>query len=797
MIINNILISFWSFLMLAVSIVTTTDIQAQNMSNDIISSFTAYRNTHYPEKIYVHSARELYLTGETIWFKIYCVDGTLHQTSTLSKVVYIELIKDSIESVMHTAVHLQNGSGSGSFYLPTTLNSGNYTLRAYTNWMRNNDEAFFFHHTLTVINPFKRLELPDQKYSSSYSLTFFPEGGTLIANHESKVAFKGTDINGRSIAFKGWLTDHAGNKVLNFRSLHTGMGSFVFIPQINESYHGHIIGPDSLQYDFSFPNIQPKGLSISVKLNEIRIEATNSHKINQTAKLFVHTRGMIKTVKTLDLRYGKATVTIDKQKLEPGITHITLFDENGHPACERLIFIQPKSLLNIQIEPDQKLYKTREHINLRINASITGETTMSNLSVSVYKYDKHLPKNGDNIVSNLLLSSDLKGHIENPEYYFNEQYNVTEALDNLMLIHGWRRFAWDDIRQSPDGDIIKIPDYRGMILSGTLRNKKTGNPVKDTLVYLSSPGKYLQTYNSKSDSLGRVWFELRNFYGKHQIVIQTQYKPKDGYDLKMDPLYSNKKNQYPPSSPVIKSDCESVIKQLSVSMQVKNAYINSIDQALLPPSDTSLFYGTPEERYKLDDYTRFKVMEEVMREYIHGVLVRKRQGHFHFRIIDSENKQAFVNDPFILIDGVPVFQTDRIMNYDPRNVERIDVITRKYFIGNKVCQGIVNYTTYSGDLHNFDISDADLVMFLNGLQKKRIFYSPRYENASDLESRTPDMRNLLHWQPEVTTDENGTAIVDFYSSDETGIYKIVVEGITPQGIPGYEEFFIEIKNSEN
>ena len=798
MIKNNMSISFWLGLCMIISI-TTIDVMAQTVSDNILSNFETYRDNNYPEKIYIHSDRELYMTGETVWFKIYCVDGALHKPSALSRVVYIELLKDSLEHVIRTAVSLERGMGSGFFYLPTTLSSGNYTLRAYTKWMKNYDETFFFHRTLTVVNPFKRLGLPAKKPTSSYDLTFFPEGGNLIANHKSKVAFKGTDEDGRSITFRGWITDQAGKKVLNFSSLHAGMGSFSFTPHTGKSYHGHIIGPDSMQHDFSFPDVQSEGISLSVNsdINEIQIEAIASGGSNKMAKLFIHTRGLIKAVKVLDLQYGKAATRIDKLKLEPGITHITLFDDRGRPVCERLIFIRPRALLNIQVKPNQESYKPRKPVNLKINTDISGKASTADLSVSVYKYDNLLSKHSGNIVSNLLLSSDLKGRNEDPEYYFTEQPDVTEALDNLMLTHGWRRFAWDEILEHTIENPREIPEYRRMILSGILRDNNTGDPVRDTLVYLSSPGKYLQTYFSKSDSLGRVHFELKNFYGKRQIVMQTQYKPKSGYDLTIDPFYSNKKLQYPSLSPVIKSDWASFIKQLSVSMQVKNAYIGVVDLPILSPLDTSLFYGEPEERYKLDDYTRFQVMEEVMREYIRGALVRKRKGQFHFRVLDPENDNVFTQDPLILLDGVPVFQTDQIMDYDPRNVERIDVVTRKYFIGEKVCHGIVNYTTYSGDLHNFDISNADLVMFVDGLQEERIFYSPRYDSPTEVESRIPDSRNLLYWQPVVTTDETGTAIINFYSSDEPGKFKIVVEGITPQGNPGYREAFFEVKNVEN
>ena len=771
---------------------------AQTNGIDVPSSFQHYRTDHYTEKVYLQADRDLYLTGETIRFKVFCLEGSTHKTSPLSKVVYVELIRDSLDDVANAIILLKDGKGSGSLYLPTTLPSGNYTLRAYTKWMRNFYEIYFFHRKITVINPFRRLGAEKQEVPRLADLKFFPEGGYLVEGQKSKVAFVGTDQRGKGITVRGWIGDENGQKVIEFNSLHAGIGSFEFTPEEGKNYTAYITGPDSLQYGFPLPKPLSQGLSLHVENHEnsIKIHVALTGKGDPRAGLFIHTRNVIRDYAKLDLTTGQAVYTIEKSKLPPGIAHITLFDAAGRPARERLLFIRPKHLLDIEVNPEKSIAKPRERIKINFQTSVAQNAKAANLAVSVFKYDENLPEAGNDIVSYLLLTSDLKGRIENPAFYFNDNPDIDKALDNLMLTHGWRRFKWESILNRSGMPKEHIPEYRNMIISGRILEKSSSSPVSDTIVYLSSPGKYLQTYVSQSNENGRFYFELKNFYGNKQIILQTQHKPPTGYDLQLDPVFSTSPVSLPVSPLRIRRNLESYLKDLSFNMQISNAYKEVLSPQESIPGDTSLFYGQPDERYYLDDYTRFPVMEEVMREYVHGVLVRKRKGHFHFKVIDPDNENVFKQDPFILVDGVPVFDTDRIMNYDPRKVERLDVLTRKYFLGRKVCHGIVNFTTYKGDLEGFDISDADLVMFIEGLQAERQFYTPTYDTESTL-NRIPDYRNLLYWNPDVVTDSAGSTAIEFYSSDATGIYKVVVEGLTEDGRPGHREAIIVVRDPEN
>ncbi len=200
--------------------------------------------------------------------------------------------------------------------------------------------------------------------------------------------------------------------------------------------------------------------------------------------------------------------------------------------------------------------------------------------------------------------------------------------------------------------------------------------------------------------------------------------------------------------------------------------------------DSTAFYGTPDKKYFLDDYTRFVTMEEVMREYVEEVRVRKQKDKFRFDVWNKPYGDFFENKPLVLFDGIPVFDVDKIIAFDPLKVKKLEVVARKYTLDSVVQTGILSYTTYQGDLAGFQLDPNALVLEYPGLQLQREFYSPVYETAAQQESRTPDFRDLLFWSPSVKTNEEGKKQVDFYTSDLPGEYIIFVQGITADGIAG-------------
>lgn len=232
-------------------------------------------------------------------------------------------------------------------------------------------------------------------------------------------------------------------------------------------------------------------------------------------------------------------------------------------------------------------------------------------------------------------------------------------------------------------------------------------------------------------------------------------------------------------------------------MQVHDIHYREADRlAVKARVDSSAFYGVGDQVYYLDNYTRFPVLEEVMREYVPGVLVRKRRDGFHFIVLDATKRGVLDGDPLILLDGVPVLNLNTFMKFDPLKIRKLEVVMRNYIIGPVRAPGIVSFTTYTGDLAGYEIKPPAVVMDYQGLQVNREFYSPSYDNAKARNNRMPDQRTLLHWKPYVTTTAEGRQTIEFYTSDIPGHYQVVLEGITSSGKAGSASTTFEVRREE-
>ena len=764
--------------------------------DSLTRKFAEHRNNTLQEKIFAHLDRTFYVAGESMWFKIYCVDGYLHRPLDVSKVAYLEILDKESKAVLQTKVSLREGEGNGQLLLPFSLGSGNYLVRVYTAWMKNFSSEFYFQQPITIVNTIRKTELPIQNNSPQYDIQFFPEGGHLVDGIRSTVAFRIVNQLGKGENISGAILNQRGDTVTSFRPLKFGIGNFTFLPSASEKYKV-VIKSKSASIITKFPDIQTTGyvLHLTDTTNN-QVKVTVQSKETGTSVyaiyLLVHTR---QVVKVAQIKTKPTTTTIfllDKNNLGEGISHITIFNEDRKPVCERLYFKRPNEKLAITVQPDEKKYNARKKIRLDVNVS-TSAFKSGSFSMSVFKDDSLNQFSPLDIQHYEFLTSDLKGNIESPAYYFSEDLLVDQATDNLMLTHGWSRFKWDDILTKQTSPILFGPEYRGHVISGNMIDTRTGSNTSGIHTYLSTPGKDIKLYGSLSDANGYVQFEMGNFFDKKKIFIQPNLNQDSIYQIKINNPYSENFSSFslPPLS--FSSAWKDQLIARSISMQTGNTYKNAKKNTLKNPSiDSSAFYGEPDEKYLLDDYTRFTVMEEVMREYVHGVWVRKKDGKFIFKVPDEPRHGLFQNESLVLLDGVPIFDVDKIMAFSPLKVQKLDVMTRKYFLGPFAFEGIVSYTTYKGDLGGFEIDPKVTVLDYQGLQLQKEFFSPQYETPSQLESRLADRRNLLFWTPNINLSGKENQTIEFYSSDEPGIYKIMIQGMSSTGITGSTSASFEV-----
>ena len=186
-------------------------------------------------------------------------------------------------------------------------------------------------------------------------------------------------------------------------------------------------------------------------------------------------------------------------------------------------------------------------------------------------------------------------------------------------------------------------------------------------------------------------------------------------------------------------------------------------------------------------------MEEVLREYVPGVVVHIRKDGFHLGVVDKVNKTVLDNNPLVLLDGVPVFSMNRIIALNPLKTRRLEVVDSRYFHGSAMYNGIVSLTTYKGGLEGFELDPRVLVQQYEGVQRQREFYAPRYDTPQAAQSRLPDLRNLLYWNPAIRTTATGPVPLEFYTGDQAGRYLVVVQGLAANELAGSHSFVLEVK----
>jgi hypothetical protein len=765
------------------------------------SKFTRYQENCMQEKLFVHTDKNFYVAGEIVWMRVYDVDAYFHRPLAISSIAYVEILDRNNKSLLQAKLSLKNGDGDGSIYLPVTLNSGNYILRAYTNWMKNFSPEYFFQKNITVINTQKIFEKPPTDRTLHYDIQFFPEGGNLVNSMESKIAFRIADQYGRGSDARGFLVDNDHDTITQFNPHKFGLGNFSFTPREQHKYKAVVLLADGKYISRELPAAQDSGYAMHLIVSDtgqIRIVVREKNVSSSGfAYLLVHTRGLLKWVGSSFFQNGEASFTIDKNRMGEGISQITVFNEERIPLCERLYFTYPKEKLQLAVQADQQEYATRKKIDIRISSGKPdGKPASANMSMAVYRLDSLQGLDETDISNYLWLTSDLAGPIESPDYYFeNGGAGRQDAVDNLMLTHGWRRFRWEDVLQNKKPAFDFIPEYKRQVIVGKITDTRTGLPAKDIDAYLSVPGNRIQFADATSDGRGIVSFILKDTYGPQEFIAQTNTQKDSNYKIDILNPFSDRYSATRMPDFSMPDKKQNTLLDESINMQVQNIFVgNKLQQSSIPLTDTTAFYVEPDEKYLLDNYTRFTTMEEVMREYVKGVNVSKRGGKFHLPLSELHSKDPFKNDPLALVDGVPVFDLDKLMSYDPLKVYKIELVDRKYSFGNQDFDGILSLFTYNGDLSGFELDPHAVVIDYEGLQLQRTFYSPVYETEQQISSHMPDFRNLLFWSPEIKTDKSGKQTVNFYSSDLSGKYVILIQGLSAEGLTGSQTAFFEVKD---
>lgn len=779
--------------------------------NEIETSYEKYNQYNLNEKIYLHTDRSFYICGNILWFKAYLtIASDSNKPLSASKIMYVEVLNTRQQPVLQGKIGIENGLGSGSFLLPFSLSSGNYEVRAYTNWMKNFSPDHYFRKNITIINTTKNLDTSAIQGSIKYEAAFFPEGGNLVNGLESKIAFKVIDNKNKDVDCNGVIINQSNDTSVHFKTFRLGMGHFYFTPEKGKEYIAVINCKDGTVIRKNLPKAYDAGYIMHVAdsgRNDLKISvAINGLEEHASREIYIiiQNSGHINFARSQSIENGVAVLMLNKDSLKDGVSLLTVFDADKQPRCERLYFKRPKNQLTVTAVADKKSYKLRDKILINVLATNEAKHLLvGNLSASVFLLDSLHHVDEENIFSYFWLSSGLRGTIESPAYYISDEKAETkEALDNLLLAQGWRKFDWDKVMQNKTPSFTYVPENGGHIITGRITNELTKRPAPGVLVYFSVPGRRVQLKGSISDSAGIIHYDMKDFLGSSQIVLQTNTNEDSMYRMEIfSPFSEEHADELMPSLNVSERDADDLQKK-NFHMEVENGYHkNDLQQLQNPLIDSLPFYYKPFKTYLLDNYRRFTTMEEVLREYVNEISVRRNGDNYHLMAFNApalrlQTKQPvelmFKDNPLVLLDGVPVFKINKIITYDPLKVQKIEVVASKYYWGPITADGIASFTTYKGNLEGYTLDPNDLVLDYEGLQEQRVFYSPDYSSYKTFQSRLPDYRELLYWSPEIKTAENGKESFSFYSGDIPGKYVVVLQGLSSNGAAGSTNLILNV-----
>ncbi len=792
---------------------------------------------HFPvEKVHLHLDRQWYGLGDTIWFKAYTVVGEHHQLSAVSNVLYVELIGNTDSVIKRLTLHLDAGTGSGEFALPYTYKPGAYHIRAYTNWMRNSHPAYFFDQRVKVggIDPQNnpvgaaglKKTLPTsglvQQKSADPDVQFFPEGGYLVTGLRSKVAVKAVDKDGRAASVTGIITDDHGIEVAEFATRHHGMTSFALTPVAGMHYKARIVCADGSSYTLNLPEVKPEGFTLTLNnsyTDTLYLKTATNDQLFQkdpNAAFYVigQSAGKVYYTAAGRLQNHVFTSAISKHRFPTGIARFTLFAQNGEPLNERIVFIENADQLKLLLTAEKESYAPGEKVKITMEAKAdTAGVAAGTFSVAVTDETK-VPIDEPaetTILTDLLLTSELKGNIAQPNYYFTNRTEETNAdLDLLMLTQGYRSFEWKKILIGDNPAITYQPET-ALTLSGTVK-MPSGKPVANGRVRLSSV-KDLFVADTLTDLNGNFTFNNVDLHDSTKVVINAK-KATGGNNVNIyikEPSYApvDKTENVPDRSAVLPTPVKDAMQQTYFTGQdrvkrynaskainlkqvnirsKRNDYFNPVYSDNMKLSANLNGPGNANQVLLGDKLIGCPILSDCLAGKLFGVTFKNglpySQRAMSRHLSGARPMAVFINGSQTGAANLNNINTD-----DVYSIEVLTSISYLSIYGSNAPNGALIITLKRGADHSHDAEyntvDGLITYVFKGYYKARSFYSPKYEAKNP---GITDDRKTIYWNPDIITDKKGKATFEFYNADSPGTYRVVLEGIDDNGNLGRRVF---------
>ena len=774
---NTIMKTF--FLILAFPLFLSFYTSAQNIDSlpEIKSS---YLDKYSQQKVYLHFDKHNYFAGDDIWFKAYIINAVNHKPDTSESALYVELFNTKGHLIQKEIIHIEKGYGPGDFSLHDSFSEGNYLIRAYTPWMLNFQDDFIFTKNFFIQNPEeknfisrstrrenRRINRELEQKSEEFSINFYPEGGSLVYGLENRLAYHAQNSLGEGIDARVELINSAGISVSDFHSsdTFTGRGVTKFTPQDKERYTARVTFPNGRTRNFPVRNIKSSGYVLNVMPEDDYFDISvsgNPASFDSGLYLVIHTRGAIHEFLKINSNHN---LKISNNDLPYGISVVSLFDQDASLIGERLFFNYPGEARNLGL----KASRVNDGFNIQIDApDHSYDSTSFSLSV-VGSGTLNSPQLKENILTRILLTSDLTFKVENPLKYFTGYSLENSAVDLLMLSSDWQRMSWQNIIEDKTPDIV-FRKLDGFPVFGNIEPTDESKEFdRFSFEVTLQIGDDLKVRSTKTNEIGNFVFdsikEHGEFKAKIGILGLQRSNPRflelfpdkfDGSEMDMNMHFRE-------------------LPQRRGSNWVRTAFQprKKSDRRQEIRDNLTYHYGSPDQIiYLKHDDERFRSMRDVLATRVSGVTVDGNSI-----VIRGPSSLLLSNQPMLLVDGQR-YSSFNFLNLTPMDISHIEVYkgTSASIFGLHGANGVIV-------AHSRRSSIAQQLIFeyiFSGYHIPRDFEpidTKRKNNFFD----HPEYLYTVSWNPFIKLNESGQKSMQLEIPDGIKKMHIILEGVDAEG----------------
>jgi hypothetical protein len=726
------------------------------VTDQLAGRLNCYPDVSLQTSVYLRTAKDIYISGEDCWFNAFILNAQDFSFSSIDKTLYLQLLQKGTDSIVWQEIYpIDNGIAYGHVYLPQSLPEGDYWLKAYTAHSYFLNQPWFYAAAcikiVREVRSITRTRNSQQQAvrTRNVRLQFnaFPEGGNLVAGLQNRIAFKAVTPEGRPAEINGKLLK-GNSTVLNFKTSHAGMGSFSFTPEKNTEYRIKLENNDSL---YSFPIVETVGTVMQLVKNDtagLMFKVAGNHLAGKKKVfLMLQVRGVVQSIAAATLT-DSLEIKIPTQHVPQGIAEVTLFDEQQRPLAVRLVFLHAEQKLNISTDPLNDQYSQKEKVSLKIKTTDAGGNPVpSVLSLRIYDHLFGSPHNTRNIVSYYNLSTQLRGRIDDPAYYFDNNNNDrTEALDLLMLTQGWQRYIWSE-ETLREAAIRQRPVLSDSIQGTMTAEKRSGKITKPlSLIFLNYNKSTSQL--AFTDSSGRFYLTPDHLMIGPRLFIRYFSEKEYGIQI-ANPFAAIQSSPQPPVYEEAGTEDKIIEREVSELQYAKT--LNEVTVVVKGRGFKDKYFG-----------------------YLDSIA--KYEGN-----TDYVGECGWLNCP----DGPTTIKPVEGKQY-PMFAASVTSHRKVVLTNDNHKMVTYHYPTYTEEqlLKLFKMGIA------KGYYRSRQFYEPDYDKET---SAVTDNRNILLWEPLIITDKNGEATVQFFCSDIRSRFIGIIEGVGEQGLLGVNKFIFSVR----